>query len=134
MLPAFTAAVWTLLHTAQRHCMPSAQAEILQQMASSGLFKTLDQLSEATAQQLEQRTAAAAAVAAGGGLEAFNKLQGIAGRLLWLQVCRRCAVLNSKCLIQHRYGMHMLCWSWATKQLSGSQAVGLARPPDLPVP
>jgi hypothetical protein len=42
LLPVFTEAVRTLLSTAQQDCMPHVQAEIIQQLADSGLFKFLD--------------------------------------------------------------------------------------------
>jgi hypothetical protein len=89
LLPVFTEAVSTLLGAAQRDCMRSVQTEIFQQLASSGLFKTLDQLKAATAAQLEQSgaattaAAAAAAAAAGGDLAA---LWHRAGALMGLQV------------------------------------------------
>lgn len=94
VLPAFLGAVETLLRAAQRECMPPVQVAMLQQMTDSGLFKTLGQLREATAVQLEQRASAAAATtatssatsSAAGGDQAPALLQLAAARLLLFQV------------------------------------------------
>jgi hypothetical protein len=87
LLPVFAAAVRTMLSLAQRDCMPHVQAELFEQMASSGLFKTLDQLNEATAAQLEQSAAAAATVAAAAGGDGLEALWHTANELMALQVC-----------------------------------------------
>jgi hypothetical protein len=86
--------VWTLLDTAQRDCTPAVQAALLQQLASFGLFQILDQLIEATSQQLEQSAAAASVTAAeaAGGHPAVAALQTTAARLLCFEVCGNCAV------------------------------------------
>jgi DNA repair protein RadC len=105
--------VYILLDTAQRDCTPTAQAALLQQMTSSGLFKILDQLREATAQQLEQSAAAGAAAAAAtaavaataaaaGGKHALEALQKTAAKLFCFEVSECCAVPGS-CWAQRAY-------------------------------
>jgi hypothetical protein len=97
VLPGFLATVCALLSAAEKECTTQVQAEILQQLKSSGLFRTVDQLKEATAQQLEQDTTAAATAAptaaagaaAAAGVTASDSLalRETASGLMCFQVC-----------------------------------------------
>lgn len=89
---AFAEVVGTFLLAAVEEVhggMAQVKAAILQQWRDSGLLSTLDLLAEATAQQLEQCTAAAAAAegaARARGVREVQLLTTAAARLLFIQV------------------------------------------------
>jgi hypothetical protein len=81
LLPTFLDSLHKLLSAVQRDCVPQVQAEVLQQLVSSGLFKAFHELKEATAQQLEQ-----GAAAAGGDELALRQLRTNTTVLFCIQV------------------------------------------------
>jgi hypothetical protein len=96
---AFAEAVCTLLDTALRYSrqaqMGSLTTALLQQATESGLLKCIDQLAEATAQQLQHtsaQTASALSTLSPDEQAGLEMLQYTASVLLATQVCCCCGI------------------------------------------